>query len=202
MLISFEGGEGAGKSTLIHRLYHHLLPLEKPLLLTRAPGSTSVGELLRELLLNPEEKPLSLPAELFLFLADRAEHVDKVIRPALLQKTVVLCDRFNDSTAAYQGGARGFGVKWIQTLCDFATQGLQPDLTFYLDIEPSLGLSRVMRSKDRLEQEKLTFHEEVRNTYLSIAQQEPKRFYILDGSQSPDELFQTALRILIPYWEC
>ncbi|MGR3974047.1 MAG: dTMP kinase [Candidatus Rhabdochlamydia sp.] len=202
MLISFEGGEGAGKSTLIHRLYHHLLPLDRQLLLTRAPGSTAVGELLRELLLTPQEKPLSLPAELFLFLADRAEHVDKVIHPALLQKTMIFCDRFNDSTIAYQGGARGFGIAWIQSLCDFATQGLKPDLTFYLDIDPVLGLSRVNRFKDRLEQEKIDFHENVRATYLLLAKQEPQRFYILDGSQSPDELFQAALRILIPYWEC
>ncbi|MGH2638006.1 MAG: dTMP kinase, partial [Rhabdochlamydiaceae bacterium] len=125
MLISFEGGEGAGKSTLIQKIYDYLIQLNKPVLLTRAPGGTMTGELIRHLLLNHDEKDISSRTELFLFLADRSQHVQEVILPALERQKIVLCDRFNDSTVAYQGGARGFDVDWVRKLCHFATQDLE-----------------------------------------------------------------------------
>lgn len=200
MFISFEGGEGAGKSTLIQKVYQHLMSLNKPVLLTRAPGGTMTGELIRHLLLHHDEKDISSRTELFLFLADRSQHVQEVILPALEKKKIVLCDRFNDSTVAYQGGARGFDLDWVRKLCLFATQNLEPNLTLYLDIDPLIGLDRVRRSKDRIEREDITFHEKIRSVYLSIAKKDPKRFHVLDGSKSPDKVFQDALRLLSSHW--
>jgi dTMP kinase len=200
VFISFEGGEGAGKSTLIQKVYDHLKEEKRPVLLTRAPGGTMTGELIRHLLLHHDEKDICSRSELFLFLADRAQHVQEVILPALEHKKIVLCDRFNDSTVAYQGGARGFDPDWIRSLCHFATQNLEPHLTLYLDIDPCEGLGRVKRSKDRIEKEDIAFHQKIREAYLSIAQKEPKRFHILDGSKTPDDVFQSALRLLTPYW--
>lgn len=200
VFISFEGGEGAGKSTLIQKVYDHLLQLGKPVLLTRAPGGTMTGELIRHLLLHHDEKDISSRCELFLFLADRAQHVQEIILPALAQKKIVLCDRFNDSTVAYQGGARGFDLDWVRKLSLFATQDLEPDLTLYLDINPREGLSRVKRSKDRIEKEDLSFHEKIRASYLFIAKKDPNRFHVLDGSKAPDDVFEQALRLLEPCW--
>jgi dTMP kinase len=200
VFISFEGGEGAGKSTLIQKIYEHLIRLDKPVLLTRAPGGTMTGELIRHLLLHHDEKDISSRTELFLFLADRSQHVQEVILPALEHKKIVLCDRFNDSTVAYQGGARGFDPDWVRKLCHFATQDLEPDLTIYLDIDPREGLKRVKRSKDRIEKENISFHQKIRDAYLSIAKKDPKRFHVLDGSKDPNDVFQHALRLLTPYW--
>ncbi len=200
MFISFEGGEGAGKSTLIQKIYQHLIREGKPVLLTRAPGGTMTGDLIRHLLLHQDENEISYRTELFLFLADRSQHVQEVILPALEKEKIILCDRFNDSTVAYQGGARGFEPQWVRKLCHFATQDLEPDVTLYLDIDPIEGLKRVKRSKDRIEKESTVFHQKIRETYLSIAEKEPKRFHVLDGSQNPDDVFQHALRLLAPYW--
>ena len=198
MFISFEGGEGAGKTTLIQKIHQHLTQLQKPVLLTRAPGGTMTGDLIRHLLLHHDEKDISSRTELFLFLADRAQHTQEVILPALKAHKIVLCDRFNDSTIAYQGGARGFDPDWVQKLCLFATQDLQPGCTLYLDIDPLEGLSRVKRSKDRIEKEDISFHQKIRSAYLAIAEKEPNRFHVLDGSKTPDEVFQRALQILAP----
>lgn len=196
LFISFEGGEGAGKSTLIQKLYDHLTHLHKPVLLTRAPGGTMTGELIRHLLLHHDDKDVSPRTELFLYLADRSQHVQEIILPALADHKIVLCDRFNDSTVAYQGGARGFDPEWVRTLCHFATQNLEPTITLYLDIDPTQGLSRIQRSKDRIEKEGLSFHENIRHAYLTIAKKDPKRFHVLDGSKTPDEVFKDALHLL------
>ncbi len=200
MLVSFEGGEGAGKSTLIQKVYDYLIQQHKPVLLTRAPGGTMTGELIRHLLLHHDEKDITSRTELFLFLADRAQQTQEIILPALASQKIVLCDRFNDSTVAYQGGARGFDPDWVRKLCHFATQDLEPDLTLYLDIDPHEGLQRVKRSKDRIEKEDIAFHQKIRDAYLSIAKKEPKRFHVLDGSKAPDDVFNHALRLLTPYW--
>ena len=194
MLITFEGGEGAGKTTLIQRLHIELKSQGKNVLQTRAPGGTQIGSAIRDMLLHIQG--LSSRAELLLFLADRAQHVEEVIAPALKEGRIVLCDRFNDSTLAYQGGARGFDEEWIQKLCAFATDTLQPDLTFYLDIDPEVGLRRVSRSKDRIESEKLEFHQKIRAAYLRIAKKEPKRFHVLDASKTPEEVFGSACSII------
>lgn len=200
LFISFEGGEGAGKSTLIQKIHEEFLKREKSILLTRAPGGTMTGELIRHLLLHHDEKDISFRCELFLFLADRAQHVEQIILPALKEHKIVLCDRFNDSTVAYQGGARGFDPNWVRKLCHFATNNLEPDITLYLDIDPHEGLKRVQRSKDRIEKEDIAFHQKIRMAYLEIAKNEPQRFHVLDASQSPDDVFQQALDVLDSHW--
>ena len=200
MLVSFEGGEGAGKTTLIQTIYKECLNRGYRTLLTRAPGGTKLGEMIRSLLLHRTEYCLKDRAELFLFLADRAQHVAEVIKPALQKGMLVLCDRFNDSTVAYQGGARGFDPLWIRKLCHFVTEGLEPTLTLYLDIDPEEGLKRVQRSKDRIEQEAISFHQRIRSAYLKIAQEEPKRFYVINASESPDSVYGQALSILESHW--
>ena len=197
MFISFEGGEGAGKTTLIERLYQQLLQQGKKVIETRAPGGTVVGNLIREIVLDKKSLSLSSRCELLLFLADRAQHVEEVIKPALASHTTVLCDRFNDSTVAYQGSGRGFGEEWVHKLCAFATQDLQPDLTFYLDLDPEKGFLRVKnRVKDRIEKESLEFHQKIRKAYLNIAKQEPYRFHVLDASCSSDEVYAQAHKII------
>ncbi len=201
MFISFEGGEGAGKSTLIQKIYEEFLKREKSVLLTRAPGGTMTGELIRHLLLHHDEKDISSRCELFLFLADRAQHVEQVILPALKEHKIILCDRFNDSTVAYQGGARGFHAEWIRKLCHFATDNLEPNITLYLDIDPYEGLKRVQRSKDRIEKEDIAFHQKIRMAYLEIAKKEPTRFYVLDAFQQPDTVFRQALDLLDAHWK-
>lgn len=197
MFISFEGGEGVGKTTLMERFYRELLSQGKKVLKTRAPGGTAVGNLIREIVLHKKSSFLSGHAELFLFLADRAQHVEEIIKPALASHTIVLCDRFNDSTVAYQGGARGFGEEWVRKLCAFATQELQPDLTFYLDLDPQEGLLRMRnRTKDRIEEESLKFHENIRRVYLQIAEKEPGRFHVLDASQSSEQVYVQAVALM------
>ena len=155
-----------------------------------------MGEQIRSLLLSNREEKVSPYAELCLFLASRAQHISEVIMPALRANTIVLCDRYNDSSVAYQGIARGLGMKEVEDACSFITQKLQPQLTFYLDIEPSLGLSRVQRSrvKDRIESEELSFHEKIRQAYLAIQREHPDRIHVLDASLPKDQVYQQAMR--------
>ena len=203
-LITFEGGEGSGKTTLLETLYQHLLSLGFSVLKTRAPGATEIGQKIRDLVLH-QKVVLSKQAELFLFLADRAQHVEEILLPALKKNTIILCDRFNDSTVAYQGAARGCDLTFIEKLCLFATGGLAPDLTLYLDVSPKIGLERAFSAiikdgkegYDRVEQEKLDFHEKVRAAYLNIAKQHGERVFVVDGSKSKQEVFQIALDKII-----
>lgn len=199
MFISFEGGEGSGKTTLINRVYDDFFHRRSDVVLTKAPGGTQTGELIRNLLLG--NYPLTSCCELFLFLADRAQHVKEVIAPALKNGITVLCDRFNDSTLAYQGAARGLDTEWVHKLSLFATENLEPDLTLYLDNDPHDNLSRVRRSKDRIEEEGIAFHEKVRSGYLQIAKKFPGRFHILNAAQSPDNVYHDATRVLQSYWK-
>lgn len=195
MLISFEGGEGAGKTTLINSLYDKLVQAGKKVIKTIAPGGTQAGALIRQILLDKKEIPLCYRAELLLFLADRAQHVEEVIAPALKSQTIVLCDRFNDSTVVYQG-VRGFDESYLKKLCSFATNTLEPTLTFYLDIDPKKGLQRVKaRTQDRIEQEALSFHQKIREGYLRIAREEPTRFHILSADKPAQDVLLEALKI-------
>ena len=198
IFITFEGGEGAGKSTLMKGIHQRFLDAGKIVLQTRAPGGTSFGEKIRSMLLH-EEKALNKKTELFLFLADRAHHVEEVIRPALLEGKVVLCDRYNDSTVAYQGVARELDPLFVRSLCSFATGDLEPDLTFYLDIDPLVGLERAERSsgsKDRMESESISFHQKIRKAFHSMAQKEPSRIRQLDATVSSDILLKEATELL------
>jgi len=192
--ITFEGGDGAGKSTLIDKVFQFLLQKGVPVIKTRAPGGSRVGEAIRELLLH--KLPMSSRCELFLFLADRAEHVDSVLQPALDQKKIVLCDRYNDSTLAYQAGARGLPLDQVHSLCAFASHHLQPDLTFYLDIDPTIALQRLSLSKDRMENESIDFHQKIREAFHQIAKDNPTRIRLLDATLSPDQLFKQAMEYI------
>ncbi len=192
--ITFEGGDGAGKTTLIEGIDRALCSKGKKVMRTRAPGATPLGEKIRSLLLERAENPITTRAELFLFLADRAQHLETQILPALSRGYLVLCDRYNDSTIAYQGIGRGLGKEQVAAFCHFATQGLKPRLTFYLDLDPRIGLERVSNlSKDRIEGEALSFHEKIRAAFLELAREDLGRFCILDARQSKEELLEQAL---------
>lgn len=191
--ITFEGGEGAGKTSVIREMARLLSSFGTSVLVTREPGGTQIGESIRSLLL--ETASLTAEAELALFLASRAQHIAEKILPALKEGRTVLCDRFNDSTIAYQGAGRGLGMKQVAACCELISQGVSPDLTLYLDIDPQIGLARVgaTRSKDRIEAEELHFHNTIRQAYLEIARQEPNRFVRLDASQPLETVIQEAL---------
>lgn len=201
LFITFEGGEGSGKTTLQQKILSHLQSKGFSSISTRAPGGTPLGLSIRDLLLHQKNQFLSKKAELFLFLADRAQHVAELILPALNEKKIVLCDRFNDSTLAYQGAARHGNLEFIELLCSFVTDELLPDLTLYLDVDPMVGLKRARQAiakqgkaeYDRLENEALEFHQRVRASYLEIAHKHPKRFVIIDSHRSMDEVYQIAL---------
>lgn len=194
IFITLEGGDGAGKSTLMQNLYQHLETEGRSVIQTRAPGGTALGAKIRSLLLHESLKMEGL-SELFLFLADRAQLADEVIRPALDEGKIVLCDRFDDSTVAYQGVARDLDPDFVRGLCSLATKGLEPDLTFYLDIDPEIGLERTYHKsgvKDRMESETLYFHQKIRKAFQDIAVKNPERVHCLDATLSPEILFTKA----------
>jgi dTMP kinase len=204
VFITLEGGEGVGKTTQQALLAERLRQAGYPCLCTREPGDTALGRTLRDLLLyrDPESgrcaadpwrsqgccscaaDPLSPLAELLLYTADRAEHVSKVIVPALAAGQVVVCDRFTDSTLAYQGYGRGLDLEQIRWLNHLATGGLQPHLTLWLDLPPEVGLARA-RSCDRIEREHLEFHRRVYQGFKALAAAEPQRIVRVDAQGSP-----------------
>ncbi|MCB1084956.1 MAG: dTMP kinase [Chlamydiia bacterium] len=196
LFITFEGGEGVGKSTLIERVFDILTQKGHALIKTREPGGTFLGKEIRKLLLHQETLHVSKESELFLYLSDRAQHVQEVILPSLRAGKIVLCDRFNDSTLAYQGAARALNVELITSLCSAATNGLVPDLTLFLDLDPVIGLRRAMEKEahDRLEKEPLDFHQKVREAFLSFAKKEPDRFHVIDASQDKETVTAAAIR--------
>lgn len=195
IFITFEGGEGAGKTTLIEMMVGQLTQAGYSVLKTREPGGTKLGEQIRDLLLQ-QAGPVSPYAELCLFLASRAQHILEVIQPALQARKIVLCDRFNDSSVAYQGFARGLGSKQVSAFCQYISQDLKPHLTLYLDIEPELGLSRAakVRAQDRIESENLAFHAKIREAFLKIHRAEPDRFRRIDATWPPSHVFQEAMK--------
>lgn len=189
MFVTFEGPEGAGKTTVIRELAQRLEADGRRVLTTREPGAGNVGQTLRELLLHGDRLPPI--TELFLFLTDRSYHVAEIVRPALANGAVVLCDRFADSTVVYQGYARGLDVEWLRSLNRFATQGLVPDRTLLLDLDVEVGLARV-QIPDRLDGESIDFHRRVRGGFMSEAALEPGRWRILDASQPPQVVLAEA----------
>ena len=179
LFITFEGGEGCGKSTQAGALYRRLLSLGIPAILTHEPGGTPLGNDLRRWLKGEGEiDPLT---ELLLFNASRAHLVSQVIRPALDGGSIVICDRFFHSTIAYQGYGRGLDLGLIETVNNIATQGLRPDLIVLLDIAAEQGLKR-KNLRDRFEREEIAFHQRVRQGYLEMAKKDPQRWLVIDGS--------------------
>jgi len=186
VFVAFEGVEGAGKGTQVERARTHLESRGREVLVTREPGGTSFGEKLRDTILDTATGAVDARAEALLFAAARAHHVMTVIRPALAEGKVVLCDRYIDSSVAYQGVARGLGERDVLTLNTWATQGLFPDLTILLHLEAAAGLARAGDELDRIESEDLAFHAKVSEAYLKIADEHPQRFVVVDASQTPD----------------
>lgn len=185
MFIAFEGGEGAGKSTQEQRLADHLLARGYEVVRTREPGGTPAGEAIREIVLSPAYDGLDDRAEALLFAASRGEHVARVIRPALQRGAVVVCDRYLDSSVAYQGAGRNLGMDAVRELSLWATNALLPDLTVVLDIDPEVGLAR-LDSRDRLEAQPLDYHRRVRQAFLDLAAADPSRYVVIDAMQDPD----------------
>ena len=187
LFVAFEGGEGVGKSTQVAAAARWLRELGRDVVETREPGGTPLGTELRRLLLHPDGQ-IAPRAEALLYAADRAQHVDAVIRPALGAGRVVLTDRYIDSTLAYQGAGRGLDDTRLVT--GWATGGLVPDLTVLLDLDPAVGLQRAgaRATPDRLEAASLAFHEAVRAGFLALAAEAPRRYVVLDAAADPDEV--------------
>lgn len=183
LFITFEGTDGCGKTTQIELLKRYLEEKGYKVVLTREPGAKGLGEKLREILLN-YDGDVSSNCESFLFLADRAQHIDMLIKPAIERGKVVLCDRHTDSTVAYQGYGRGLDLNQIKMLNDIATNGVKPDMTFVFDIDIETAQKRVGKTKDRMESAGIEFFKRVRQGYLEIAKSEPERVKVLDATQT------------------
>jgi dTMP kinase len=189
--VTIEGVEGAGKSTLALALQKHLTTEGREAIVTAEPGGDPVAKKIRKLLLDSANR-ISDRAELLLFEAARAQHVDTVIVPALRRGCAVICDRFADSSVAYQGYARGLDIDMVRALNEHATGGLNPDLTILLDVAPRVGLAR-QRGVDRVSSEQLAFHEAVRKGYLALAESEPERFVVIDAGLGLAEVERAAI---------
>ena len=184
--ISFEGGDGAGKTTQITLLAQHIESTGADVVVTREPGGTKLGQEIRQALLHGED--MSPRTEALLYSADRAHHAATVIRPALERGATVITDRFADSSVAYQGAARELGTDEIRDLNTWAVDGLTPELTILLDLDPEIGSERVGAEKDRLELEGAAFHRRVRETFLDMARAEPDRFIVIDANKPVEEI--------------
>ncbi len=191
LFVTFEGPDGSGKTTQVERVCRELEERGVPFVRTREPGGTPLADDLRRLLLRGQ-RAVAPRAELLMMTAARADHVRNVIRPALGDGKVVICDRFSDSTVAYQGYGRGLPIEQVRTADEIATEGLKQDMTFLIDVPSEIGLARVRNGRetapDRFEEEELEFHSRIREGYLAIWKEEPARVVLLDGRKSPDEL--------------
>lgn len=192
MFISFEGAEGAGKTTQISILKNYLETKGFEVIVTRQPGGTDLGKSIRTLILDPEQPDKPSPiAELFLYMADRGHNVETLIRPSLEQGKIVICDRYTDSTIAYQGFGRNIDIEKLEILNNIATTSLKPDITFVLDLPVEEGIKRVIKrdSKlDRIESEKIEFHQKVRNGFLYLAEKDPNRVKVINSLKPIEEI--------------
>ncbi len=210
MFITFEGIEGCGKSTQAGRIANRLERMGVPLILTREPGGTPIGQEIRKILLASKNRDLPPLAELFLYEADRALHMADVVKPTLAEGKWVLCDRFFDATSAYQGYARGQDLALTHRLNNMASFGITPDITFLLDCPVTIGIKRALKrnadsnvmGQDRFEREKTAFHEAVRHGYMTLARENPERFVVVDathGENHLEEIIFSHLEAHIPF---
>lgn len=198
LFITFEGVEGSGKTTQIRRLKRYLTRKGFACKITREPGGPPISEKIRKILLDPQNRKLTPISEFLLYEASRAQHVDEVIKPLLKKGTIVLCDRFNDATLAYQGYGRKIDHNLIRKLNRLASQGIKPDLTFLLDCPSEIGLKRALQrnrasrneKEGRFEREKIPFHHRVRRGYLEIAKREPQRVKVIDTRMGEEKVFE------------
>ena len=204
LFITFEGIEGCGKTTQINLLADLLSELNLPFITTREPGGSSIGKKIRGILLDTENKEITSKAELLLYAADRTQHVETVILPALQGGKTVLCDRFYDATTAYQGKGRGLDTKLIEDLNLIASDGLKPDLTFLIDCPVEIGIERAVKRSSgespdemRFEKEALTFHRKVKAGYKEIAEAEPQRVAIVNGNRQVEDVHKEIVKIFL-----
>ena len=201
LFITFEGTDGAGKTTQIQRLSADLSKASYDVCLTREPGGTHISEQIRDMLLNPDNSEMVDTTELLLYAASRAQHVSEVIKPALEAGKIVISSRFADATVVYQGYGRGLDLDRINHLNQIATDSVRPDVTFVLDLPVEIGLQRVQSSRgglDRLEREKIDFHRRLREGYQTLARQEPQRLKIIDAQLDPDQVYAQIQAVIQP----
>ncbi len=202
VFITLEGPEGAGKTTVAQHVAERLQAAGYPVILTREPGGTPIGDQVRQILLTHHNADMTPEAEILLFSASRAQLVRQVIKPALERSTIVVCDRYADSTLAYQGYGRGLNLNALRHITNFATNGLRPDLTILLDVEPEVGLARRRQASEsgaewnRLDSETLNFYRRVRAGYLALAREEPDRWRVVDASRPLEEVLEEVWRIV------
>ena len=199
-LISFEGPEGAGKSSILEAVLPLLEEKEIPYITTREPGGVDIAEKIRQVILDPDHTSMDAKTELLLYIASRRQHLVERVLPALAAGKIVLMDRFIDSSVAYQGYGRGLSVEDIEWLNQFATDGLKPDLTLYFDVDVEEGLARIAKNQERevnrLDLEGLELHQKVRQGYLALSEKEPERIVKIDASQSFEAVFTDVLAVL------
>lgn len=199
MFITLEGPEGSGKSTQIKRLAKRLEAMGYPVITTREPGGTPIGDQIRQVLVRMENKELHPRTEILLFLAARAQLVEQLIKPALQDGKIILCDRYGDSTLAYQGYGHGLDLEKLRQMLAFATDQLKPDLTILLDLDVKTGLMRKKAEDEwnRLDAFEVLFHERVREGYLELAREEPERWRVVDASQGIDAVQEDLFQIIL-----
>lgn len=202
MFITIEGPEGSGKTTATNRVVEELIKRGFDVVRTREPGGTPIAEQIRNVILDKQNTAMDPRAEALLYAAARRQHLVEKIWPATKEGKLVICDRYIDSSLAYQGGARGLGIQEIIDINMFATDNTWPDLTILFDIEPELGLARIAKNADRevnrLDLEKIEFHKKVRETFLLLAKKQPERFIVIDASKDPDTVFKNTLEAILP----
>lgn len=198
VLISFEGGEGSGKSEQVKRLTRYLRQLGKKVVVTRDPGGTKISEQIRKIILDKKNVDMAYQTEVLLFQAARAQVCEQIILPALKEGKIILADRFRDSSVVYQGIVRGLGIRHAEHLNNVATKGTRPRITFLFDVPVVVGLSRRNNSdkSDRLDGENIPFHRKIRSAYLKWAKKNKKRFVTIDGTQSKEEIHQEIIKVL------
>ena len=201
MFITIEGPEGSGKTTAVNYAVSKLEDMGYQIVRTREPGGTPISEQIRNVILDKANTAMDERTEALLYAASRRQHLVEKVWPALKEGKIVICDRYLDSSLAYQGGARGLGVENILNVNNFATEGTFPDLTLLFDIDPKIGLARISANADRevnrLDLEKLEFHNKVRNTFLELAKRYPERFVIIDASKSKEEVADATLKAML-----
>ncbi len=199
--VSFEGPDGAGKSTVLKEVLNQIgSELKTQYLVTREPGGSKIAEKIRDIILDPANDKMDNKTEALLYAASRSQHVEEIIRPALKEGKVVFSDRYVDSSLAYQGAGRDLGIQEVKQINDFATDKLDPDLTFFLDLDPEVGLKRIEKlrpgQEDRLEQENLAFHKKVYAGFLKVKEMYPERFVTVDATQPIDQVVAQVIAIL------
>lgn len=195
LFITLEGADGCGKTTQLNLLKEYLTSKGYEIVVTREPGGKGLGEKLREILLNYDGE-VSDRCEAFLYLADRAQNIDTIIKPAINSGKIVLCDRHTDSSVAYQGYGREQNIDDINMLNELAVNGVHPDLTIVFDIDTETSMARVGAEKDRLESAGIEFHKRVRNGYLEIAKKNPQRIKVVDASQTIEDVQRDVIKIV------